>query len=99
MRLISRQEWAEFSKTFVPILERLESALRRWGPHYEEDVARLIKKAKDDPQGFVSDVYDGFLWGGSGSVLDSPGHGDVYQALVDLADALKSIGLTDPLPR
>jgi hypothetical protein len=93
MKLISKQEWAEFCKTLLPILDRLEKGLREWSPVYADNVQNLTKKATEDPQAFVHDVFDGFLWGGMGSVIDQADRPETTQPLIDLAEALRSMGL------
>jgi hypothetical protein len=93
MILISKERWKEFSKRLLPILDRLELALATHGPNYSEEVRKLTQKAQEDPQQFVFDVHDGFLWGGMGSVIDGATHPDTLQALLDLAEAMKSEGL------
>jgi hypothetical protein len=93
MILFSKERWKEFSQRLLPILHRLECALATHGPNYSEEVRKLAQKAQEDPQQFVFDVYDGFLWGGMGSLMDGASHPDTMQALLDLAEALKSEGL------
>src|SRR5262245_56490626 len=90
MILISKERWKEFCKRLLPILDRLEMALLTHGPDYSENVRKLALTAQEDPQQFVFDVYDGFLWGGMGSVYDGASHPETLQALLDLAEALKS---------
>jgi hypothetical protein len=91
--LISKERWKDFSQRLLPILERLEIALATHGPDYSQEVRKLTQTALTDPQKFVFDVHDGFLWGGMGSVIDGVDHSDTAKALLDLADALKSEGL------
>jgi hypothetical protein len=93
MILISKERWKEFSKRLLPILDRLEFALATHGPNYSEEMRKLTQRAQEDPQQFVFDVHDGFLWGGMGSVFDGASHPETMQALLDLAEALKSEGL------